>query len=61
MDNCHTVYQGETFAMNKAGIHIQKLSFCIQQTLFTFDMLQIDFKCFLYQNIWVFTENMLLI
>ena len=31
--NSLTVHQGETFTV---GIHIQKLFFCIEQTLFTF-------------------------
>ena len=34
--NSHTVYWGETFTVNKAGIFIQKILFCIQWTLFTF-------------------------
>ena len=33
--NSHNVYQGETLAVDKAGIGIQKLSLCILQTLFT--------------------------
>ena len=30
-----TLYQGENFAVSRAGICIQKLLFCVQQTLFT--------------------------
>ena len=34
LGNSHAVYQGETLAVDKVGIGIQKLLFCIQLTLF---------------------------